>query len=60
MLGLFMAELGVGYYDAAIGAANDALDAGYRIYLVHAFLGALMRSKAIWPRRRLRWPSLAA
>jgi hypothetical protein len=37
MLGLFMAELGVGYYDAAIGAANDALDAGYRIYLFTRF-----------------------
>ena len=28
------------HYDAAIGAANDALDAGYRLYLVHAFLAA--------------------
>jgi hypothetical protein len=47
MLGLFMAELGVGHYDAGIGAANNAPDAGYRICLVQrrrpdTFLTAIM------------------
>jgi tetratricopeptide (TPR) repeat protein len=37
---LVMAELGLGHYDAAIGEANNALESGYRIYLVHAFLAA--------------------
>ena len=37
---LCLAELGLGHYDAAIGKARDALDAGYRVFLVHAFLAA--------------------
>ena len=37
---LCLAELGLGHYDAAIFEANNALDAGYRIFLVHAFLAA--------------------
>ena len=37
---LCLAELGLGRYDAAIGKAHDALDAVYRVFLVHAFLAA--------------------
>jgi adenylate cyclase len=37
---LCLPELGLGHYDAAIGEANNALDAGYRVFLVHAFLAA--------------------
>ena len=37
---LCLAELGLGHYDAAIDEGNSALDAGYRVFLVHAFLAA--------------------
>jgi adenylate cyclase len=37
---LCLAELGLGRYDSAIGKAHDALDAGYSIFLVYAFLAA--------------------
>ena len=37
---LCCAELGLGHCDAAIREAHCALDAGYRVFLVHAFLAA--------------------
>jgi len=37
---LCLAELGLGHYDGAISEASNALDAGYRIFLVHVFLAA--------------------
>jgi adenylate cyclase len=49
---LCLAELGLGHYDAAINDGNRAFDAGYRIFLVHAFLAAAHALKGDTPRAK--------